>query len=396
VPNELVECRRRCSALGGQLRRILAQNRRHRLGDGLALERASTGDHFEEQASQREDVGARVGRLSLGLLRGHVPDRAHDHAGVGPELGTRVAGGGLGGFRESEVQDLHLTVGADEHVFRFQVAMHDALVMRGGEAARDVAGELQRFLLRQCASRQSIAERLALKEFSHRERRPVDAAEVVDRENIRMRERRDGFRLPLESLQRLGIGRQVPRQDLDGDVAVEFRVARPVDLAHSSSAQGAEDLVRAEASAGWETHEGWRGLYVVSHAVTLVPSGVSPQWCDITPGLRDCVSTPPMMLEFATVDSIMVHSSKVRDTKKPDSIHALAGRVYGTDQPNQSRVFEAVIRQEKMSPMQRSPLTDTEQAEFWMRWKRGGRSACSLRRNGRTSRADSPRTCRVA
>ena len=39
-------------------------------------------------------------------------------------------------------------------------------------------------------------------------------------------------------------------QDLDGDVAIEPRVAGAIDLAHAACPQGGEDLVRAEADAG--------------------------------------------------------------------------------------------------------------------------------------------------
>ena len=39
-------------------------------------------------------------------------------------------------------------------------------------------------------------------------------------------------------------------QNLDGDVAIKLRVARPVDLPHATGPKGREDLVRAEAGAG--------------------------------------------------------------------------------------------------------------------------------------------------
>ena len=39
---------------------------------------------------------------------------------------------------------------------------------------------------------------------------------------------------------------------LDRDVAIEPRVARPIHFTHAAGAEGGEDLVRAEASAGGE------------------------------------------------------------------------------------------------------------------------------------------------
>ena len=46
----------------------------------------------------------------------------------------------------------------------------------------------------------------------------------------------------------------VLREDLDGDVAVELRVARAVDLAHAARAERREDLVGTETGSGDESH----------------------------------------------------------------------------------------------------------------------------------------------
>ena len=54
--------------------------------------------------------------------------------------------------------------------------------------------------------------------------------------------------------QRSGSLRQDARQDLDRDVPVQPLVPRPVDLSHPARAERREDLVGAEAGAGWECH----------------------------------------------------------------------------------------------------------------------------------------------
>ena len=64
-----------------------------------------------------------------------------------------------------------------------------------------------------------------------------------------MRKRRDGPRLDLEAGEGAGIAPNVVRQNLDGDVAPEPRVPRPVDLAHPARAERGEDLVGAETGA---------------------------------------------------------------------------------------------------------------------------------------------------
>ena len=65
-----------------------------------------------------------------------------------------------------------------------------------------------------------------------------------------MRKRRHGARLAFESGAPFGVGGDVGRQDLDGDVAAEARVARAIDFAHSPRAERTDDFVRTETGAG--------------------------------------------------------------------------------------------------------------------------------------------------
>ncbi len=69
-----------------------------------------------------------------------------------------------------------------------------------------------------------------------------------------MVEGRHGAGLELEPTAPVGIAGHVDGQDLDGDVAPEPRVTRPVDLAHASGAEGVQHLVRPQAKSGRESH----------------------------------------------------------------------------------------------------------------------------------------------
>ncbi len=60
--------------------------------------------------------------------------------------------------------------------------------------------------------------------------------------------------LLLEALQPLRIGGQTGRQDLDGDVTPEARVASPIHLPHAARAKERDDLIRPESSAGSGRH----------------------------------------------------------------------------------------------------------------------------------------------
>src|SRR5438034_9592154 len=53
----------------------------------------------------------------------------------------------------------------------------------------------------------------------------------------------------------LGIGGEDVGQDLDGDVATELGVVRPVHLAHAARADRRDDFVRAETGAGSDGHK---------------------------------------------------------------------------------------------------------------------------------------------
>jgi hypothetical protein len=64
-----------------------------------------------------------------------------------------------------------------------------------------------------------------------------------------------GAGLALEALAPIGIGCQIGRQDLDGDVAVQPRVARAIDLAHAAGTERGEDFVRAETRPDGQGHE---------------------------------------------------------------------------------------------------------------------------------------------
>src|SRR5690606_36457522 len=74
-----------------------------------------------------EDVGGGAHRLAGELLRGHVGRCADDGAGRGQ--------GGVQGAGHAEVDDAG-AVRADQDVAWFEVAVHDARLMDGGEGGR--------------------------------------------------------------------------------------------------------------------------------------------------------------------------------------------------------------------------------------------------------------------
>ena len=99
---------------------------------------------------------------------------------------------------------------------------------------------------------QLLPQRGAVEQLHDGEGDVVLDPDIEDAEDVGMRERGDRLRLALEARARGRIGGQRGRQNLEGDVAIEFGVPRPIDLAHPARADGGEDLVRTEARARGE------------------------------------------------------------------------------------------------------------------------------------------------
>ena len=134
----------------------------------------------------------------------------------------------------------------DEKVLGLQVPVDDPLLMRRRKALGHLQRVIHGLLLRDRTGVELPAQRLAFQKLHDGIGRSLVRPEVVDRENIRMRQRRDRQGLALEPRQRVGIRGQRLRQDLDRHVASQLRVPRPIHLSHPARAQRRQDLVGPE------------------------------------------------------------------------------------------------------------------------------------------------------
>ena len=239
----------------------------HRLCARRALKGAAAGQQLVQHRSEREDVGAMVGLLAAHLFGRHVGRRSHHDAGPGaPDRHRRFRRVGVGTqLGQTEVQNLDVAVAGDEDVLGFDVAMDDALVVRSGQTAGDLTRVRQGGAPGQRAALHRVAQRPAFEQFADEKRRPRtgqavgDTTDVVNRDDVRVIQPADRPGFLFEAPDAIGIGRERREQDLDGDVAIESRVAGPVDLSHSASTDGREDLVGAEAGTGTQRHRSSRG-----------------------------------------------------------------------------------------------------------------------------------------
>ena len=106
---------------------------------------------------------------------------------------------------------------------------------------------------------QSFTQGLALEQLADQKCGSLIGPEVVDGHDVGVGQRGDGLGFALEAGQAVGVFRDLGRQDLDGDDAVEVGVAGLVDLAHASGADDLEDLVVTQTCAGLDIHR-WHSL----------------------------------------------------------------------------------------------------------------------------------------
>ena len=118
------------------------------------------------------------------------------------------------------------------------------------ERVADLNGDAIQVRKRQRAARQAVGESFAFHVLHHQVRGAVTAANVVERADVGVVEGGDGAGFALESLQNVGTAGEILSEDLDGDGAVEARIAAAIHFPHTSSPGGGQDFIGTESRAG--------------------------------------------------------------------------------------------------------------------------------------------------
>ena len=155
-------------------------------------------------------------------------------------------------LRQAEVEDLREAFSGNHDVPRLEIAVDHTHFMSAREPVGDLLGDVQQLLDRERAPGQQLGQRHAVHELHGDVRDRIGGTDVINRQDVRVVERRGRTGFRFQSFQPLGIRGQGRRQDLDGDVPAEARVPRPVHLPHPARAERRQDLVGAKTRAGGE------------------------------------------------------------------------------------------------------------------------------------------------
>ena len=187
------------------------------------------GEQFPGEQAQGEHVGLLHDLSVLDVLRRHVA-RCPDQLAALLPVAAQYRG-------DAEVRDLGCTVAGEDDVGRLDVAVHDFLCVRLGDAVEDAFEQVQRgghvgrlFL-------QQLGQSMALDELENQVGAAILLAHVEHRDQVLMVQPAHRAGLAHQFLVRPGAAQQRLVQQLDRHLALQLRVPAAIDLALGSGSQ---------------------------------------------------------------------------------------------------------------------------------------------------------------
>src|SRR5882724_4177007 len=199
------------------------------------------GEHFIQNDAQAIDVGPFVHLLTQNLLRRHVLRRSDDIAGLG-QLGVSLALR----RRDAEVHDLEQTVVVDQDVRWFQIAVHDAGLVRNRHAGRNVDAEFDRALENDRLFVDDLAAQSMGRKIFHGDGViAADVEEIVDADDVLVRDLAAVAQLVNEALHHLLVRGYVGVQELEDQPLFDHGVFHQQYRAECALADLLDELVAA-------------------------------------------------------------------------------------------------------------------------------------------------------
>ena len=171
---------------------------------------------FRTARCRRKEVGAGINVLAARLLRRHVRDSSHERASLmscrqPPSRPPRRHASPRSHLGQPEIENLGVSTRGDEDICRLDVAVDDARSRARRRARRRSRSPTPAVDRSRADRRRSMLQRRALQKLHDDEHAAVLLADIVDRADVWVVQRRCGPRLALKAAQRLGITRQLWR-----------------------------------------------------------------------------------------------------------------------------------------------------------------------------------------
>ena len=205
-----------------------------------ATKRCMTSQHLVRHDAKRVQIHAMIeSGIRRGLLGRHVRRRAHCQPRRGERRALRGIAHGLG---NAEVGHQGVSIG-EQNVFRLDVAVDDAALVRVGERVGHFAQDVHRVADRQRAtSRQQIAERFTVHKGHDVEQHRTGSAGIEQRQDVRVLQAGGDLDLPQKTLGAQARG-ELRAQHLHGDLTVMAYVFGQIHVGHTSRAYLAVEAI---------------------------------------------------------------------------------------------------------------------------------------------------------
>ena len=146
-------------------------------------------------------------------------------------------------LRQPEVENFGVATPRHQDVRRLDVAMDNAFSVRRVQGVGNLGCQIEQQLNLQWLTQEAMLQRDAIEKLHRDEGAAFFFADVVNRADVGMVQRRCGFRFAPESFQRLTIVGQLFGQELKSNEAVKPYVLGLIDHSHPAAAQLLDDAV---------------------------------------------------------------------------------------------------------------------------------------------------------